>query len=153
MAGQSFSYQIKAQSSPTSFGASGSLDGLSVNTTTGTLTGTPTTAGTFSIGLTATNAGGTGQETLTLTVRPVVPVITVNGTATATVGQPFSYQIEATGDPTLYGVGGLFNGITVDQQTGKITGTPTAAGMHTLQLRARNNTGEGVKNLTLTISN
>ena len=68
--GTAFSYQITATNSPTGYGATGLPAGLSVNTTTGAITGTPTTAGTTTVALSATNAGGTGNATLTLTIAP-----------------------------------------------------------------------------------
>ena len=66
--GTSFSYQIAASNSPTSFNAAGLPEGLSVSTSTGLIAGTPTAAGTFSIAISASNAAGTGSATLTLIV-------------------------------------------------------------------------------------
>lgn len=63
-----FSYQITATNSPTSFSASGLPTGLSVNANTGLISGTPLQFGVFSVTLGATNAGGTGNATLTLTI-------------------------------------------------------------------------------------
>jgi hypothetical protein len=67
--GNPFSYQITATQSPTRFGATGLPAGLSVNTTSGLISGTPTATGTFPITLSASN-GSTGTGTLTLTVNP-----------------------------------------------------------------------------------
>lgn len=66
--GAVFSYQIAASNSPTSFAATGLPDGLSVNSATGEITGTPTIYGDTDVTISATNAGGTGSATLTVSV-------------------------------------------------------------------------------------
>jgi archaellum component FlaF (FlaF/FlaG flagellin family) len=68
VAGSSFSYQISATNSPTSYGASGLPSGLAINSTSGLISGTPASSGTFSVNLSATNGGGTGSATLALSV-------------------------------------------------------------------------------------
>ncbi|MFZ4773904.1 MAG: S8 family serine peptidase [Terrimicrobiaceae bacterium] len=65
---QAFSYQIAASNSPASFAASGLPAGLSVNTSTGLISGTPSAAGTSNTTISATNGAGTGNATLTITV-------------------------------------------------------------------------------------
>lgn len=65
---QAFSYQIAASNTPTSFAATGLPAGLSVNTATGLISGTPTTAAVSSVTISATNATGTGSATLTITI-------------------------------------------------------------------------------------
>ncbi len=67
--GTAFSYTITATNSPTGYGASGLPSTLSVNTTTGVISGTPTAAGSYNVTLSATNGGGTGTGSLTLTVQ------------------------------------------------------------------------------------
>src|SRR5439155_812754 len=84
--GVAFSYQIVATMSPTSYGTTVSLPGVSFSTATGLFSGTPTTAGTFSGNITATNAGGTGTKTLAVTINPPPPTVTSSGTASGTVG-------------------------------------------------------------------
>jgi hypothetical protein len=67
--GVAFSYQITASNNPTSFNATGLPAGLSVNTTTGLISGTPRgSGGTFTVKISATNAGGTGSANLALTI-------------------------------------------------------------------------------------
>src|ERR1035438_5139016 len=65
---QSSSYSIAATNSPTSYSATSLPTGLSANTTTGAISGTPTQIGTKAVALSATNQGGAGTGTLTLNV-------------------------------------------------------------------------------------
>jgi O-glycosyl hydrolase len=66
--GLACSYQITASNSPTSYSASGLPSTMSINTSTGLISGTPTTFGNYTVTLGASNSSGTGNLTLTLTV-------------------------------------------------------------------------------------
>lgn len=66
--GSGFSYTITASNVPYRFGADGLPAGLTVDTSTGVISGKSTASGTFSVTLSATNAVGTGTQTLALTV-------------------------------------------------------------------------------------
>lgn len=66
--GTTFSYQIAASNTPTSFAATGLPAGLLINTATGAITGTPTTVGSTSVAISASNAGGTGSANLAITI-------------------------------------------------------------------------------------
>lgn len=69
--GVSFSYQITASNSPTSYGASGLPSGLSIDTSTGLITGTPLTAvSSAAVSISASNVRGAGTSMLTLTISP-----------------------------------------------------------------------------------
>ena len=68
--GKTFSYQIAATNTPTSYGAAGLPTGLTLNTATGLISGTPTASGTYPVTLSATNSSGTGNATLSLTIIP-----------------------------------------------------------------------------------
>ncbi|TRX03699.1 LamG-like jellyroll fold domain-containing protein [Flavobacterium gawalongense] len=79
-----FSYTINANASPSSYSASGLPAGLSINTATGLISGTPTTMGQSVVTLGATNASGTGTATLILNVNNNVAPAAPSG-ATAAV--------------------------------------------------------------------
>jgi hypothetical protein len=150
--GHAFSYQITASNSPTSYNATGLPAGLSVNTSTGAITGIPTTSGTSSVTISATNANGTGSATLTVTIATGAPSITSSTSASGTVGSAFSYQITASNSPTSYNATGLPGGLSVNTSTGVISGTPTAAGTDSITISATNASGTGSATLTLTIA-
>ncbi|MGA2458162.1 MAG: putative Ig domain-containing protein [Terriglobales bacterium] len=151
-AGTAFSYQVTATNTPTSYGATGLPAGLSVNSGNGLISGTPPTAATSTVTLSASNSGGTANATLTLTIKPAAPAIMSATTASGTVGSAFSYQITASNTPTSYGATGLPAGLSVNSGTGLISGTPTAAGTSTVTLSASNSGGTGSASLTLNIA-
>ena len=67
--GSPLSYQIASDASGVTYGATGLPRGLNVNTTTGSITGTPTESGTYTATVSATNGSGrTGYATLTIQV-------------------------------------------------------------------------------------
>ncbi len=66
--GSAFSYQIVASNAPTAYAAAPLPPGLSVNTSTGVISGTPTAAGTTRVTLGATNSAGSGSATLAITI-------------------------------------------------------------------------------------
>jgi autotransporter-associated beta strand protein len=149
--GTAFSYQITASNTPASYAASGLPTGLSVNTGTGLISGTPSVTGTFGATISATNAGGTGSATLTITVLPPAPVISSATTAGGTSGTAFSYQITASNTPTSYAASGLPTGLSVNTGTGLISGTPTTTGVTSATISATNAGGTGSATLTITV--
>lgn len=68
-------YQITATEKPSSFGGNHLPVGLTLNKTTGLLSGAIKTVGVYNVELTATNAVGTGTATLQITVSGAEPVI------------------------------------------------------------------------------
>jgi len=150
--GSGFSYQITATNSPTSYAATSLPTGLIVNTSTGLISGTPTGAGTSTVTVSATNSGGTGSASLTLTIDPAAPVITSATSASGAVGSAFSYQIAATNSPTSYAATGLPTGLAVNTSTGLVSGTPTISGTSSVTIGATNASGTGSATLTLSIA-
>jgi hypothetical protein len=146
-------YDITATNSPTSYSASPIPPGLTFNSTTGVISGTPTTAGTTNVTISATNANGAGSPaTLVITIDPLVPVVNSPSTATGTVGSSFTYNVTASSSPTSYGeTGALPPGLTFSSSSGAITGTPTTVGTTSITVNATNVSGTS-GNFTVTIT-
>lgn len=66
--GAGFSLQIEASNGPNTFTANGLPDGTSIDQNTGLISGTTTTAGTFSVSVIATNAAGSDTASFSVVV-------------------------------------------------------------------------------------
>lgn len=122
--------------------------GLSLNTSTGALAGTPTAAGTFNFTVTATDANTfTGSRAYSLVVALPVIVIAPTTLPDGTVAAAYSQSVSASGGiaPYTYAItaGALPTGLTLGG-TGDITGTPTAGGTFNFTVTATSDsTGTG----------
>lgn len=100
-----FTYSLVATFSPTSYAiSSGTLpNGLSLNTTTGVISGTPTQTGVFNVDFTATNNGGTSApQTITFTINPANQTITFGTLANVPIGTaPFALTATASSGLTV----------------------------------------------------
>jgi len=86
MIGTPFTYQITATGSPTSFSATNLPPGLSLNSLTGAITGTPTVMDTWFVTIGATNAAGTSTEAVIVTIAGGPSSRIVNFSARAVSG-------------------------------------------------------------------
>lgn len=149
LAGTPFTYTVEASNAPTALRADGLPPGVTF--ANGVIAGTPRVVGRWHIQLSAVNAVGTAYGNLALTVQFPAPVISSPLTADGKVGAQFRYITAASNCPMKYTATGLPAGITINPQTGIITGTPTAAGIFKVTLTAANAGGEDTKTLVLSI--
>ena len=124
---------------------------LSFDTTTGTITGTPVTVGTSSHTFTlhdSLSPPQTVQRSLTLTINPIVAVLSITTTSLpdGTVGQAYTQPVQATGGTGALTwsivAGTLPQGLSLNPTTGVISGTPTAAGTSSFTVRVADTAGQ-----------
>lgn len=152
-------YQITATNNPLTAYAvklNSALPGaLVLNTSTGLISGTPGTSGTFSTIITATNVVGTSADfTLSFNFAPnTAPQITSPTFASFPAGTAISpLQVVATNLPILsYAATNLPVGLGIDPVSGLITGTPTTPGMVSATITATNAVGPTSRVVPFTI--
>ena len=105
-------------------------NGLSFNTTDGTISGTPTAVTVVTYTVTASNISGNSTATIKITVNPVAPNISLSTTTiTAVVGIAIDNITVANtgGTATSYAISPALNvGLSFSTETGAISGTPSA---------------------------
>ncbi len=120
------------------YSATGLPAGLSLNPATGVISGTPSTPGQADVTITATDGTG-AQATVSLgwTTQDVITIQPIP-TTYSTLGAEVSLQVKASdsapGQTLSYSATGLPAGLSVNGQTGLISGTPTAFGDSSVQL-------------------
>jgi Putative Ig domain len=165
--GTAASLQISATDSASgqtlTYSASGLPAGLSINASTGLISGTPTTAGTSQATVTATDTtSASGSQTFTWTISPAGGsggnTITVSnpGSLADPVGTAVSVQISATDSDSsqtlTYSATGLPAGLSISS-AGLITGTVTTAGTSQVTVTATDATSaSGTASFTWTVS-
>jgi hypothetical protein len=110
-AGSAFSYTLAASNSPSTFTLAGLPAGLAFNSTTGVVSGSPTTVGTYTLTASATNALGIGAPTaiafevtdpVSGGAGPTAPLILGSPLPlSVTVGSTAQFSVNAVGSGTL----------------------------------------------------
>ena len=106
--------------------------------------------------ITATTHDGLFTATCTVTVNApdAPPSITTDTLPDGKVGEAYSHTLTATGTaPITWSIdGGLPAGLSLNKDTGEISGTPTTAGTSTFTVKATNSAGSDTKELSITIT-
>jgi hypothetical protein len=137
--GHSFSDDLSARGGTPAYAwsiTSGSLPaGLSLNPTTGLISGTLTASGTSNFVATVSDSGNPSQNksaAMKFVVAPLPLKITSSALAPAAGGKHYSQALQATGGALAYKwsitSGKLPSGLTLDQASGTISGMPMSSG-------------------------
>ena len=136
---------------PYSFAISaGSLPaGLSLNSSTGVLSGTPTAGGAFNFTITVTDhVAATGHQAYSLTVNAPTITLSPASLAAATEFTAYSQTVTASGGTSVYSFavtsGSLPAGLSLNGATGVLSGAPTANGVFNFTITSTDSsTGTG----------
>ncbi|MGI9086168.1 MAG: putative Ig domain-containing protein [Chthoniobacterales bacterium] len=126
ISGGLFSYQITANNNPSSYNASGLPPGIQINSANGLISGRCPTSGSFTIDIVVPGSTGPATGRFKLVVNALR--LTSDFSPTGYVGIPFSYQITAENNPTSFSATGLPAALTLDPNTGMISGTVNPMG-------------------------
>ena len=133
---------------------------LSLNSSTGAITGTPNAAATTSFTVTAANGtlpNATKALSITIAAATVAPTISstspLPGGTVGTVYNTSGYTFTGTGTPApTWSATGVPGGLSLSS-AGALTGTPTTAGTFTLAVTATNGTApDATGNFSITIA-
>jgi uncharacterized protein (AIM24 family) len=119
---------------------------LSIDPTSGSITGTPTTGGTYPVTITATdNAGYSGNATFTWTITNTVTVAPISQQSSATGVEitplvPTATDSQTTPAPVFtWTATNLPPGLTIGRAGGHIVGKPTTDGIYSVTVSATDN--------------
>ncbi|MBR0252528.1 MAG: putative Ig domain-containing protein, partial [Synergistaceae bacterium] len=113
---------------PLTWNLSGNVPaGLSINSSTGEISGTPTTVGSYNIKLTVTNSVGSDSENYTMNVRDVsITPTEITGYVSIAINEQLKL-LGGTAKSWSITDGTLPRGLSLNKTSGKITGKPTVA--------------------------
>ncbi|MGH2811589.1 MAG: putative Ig domain-containing protein, partial [Actinomycetota bacterium] len=139
-AGQSYNQTLAATGGETPYTfslATGALPaGLTLNASTGVISGTPSSPGTYAFIAQVTDAASPARSdtrALSIAVAPAPLEITTTSLPGGTVGRSYNQTLAAIGGTTPYDwswSGDTPPGLTLGAATGTISGTPTAPGTY-----------------------
>ncbi|MET8142136.1 putative Ig domain-containing protein, partial [Sphaerisporangium sp. NPDC005288] len=127
--------------------SAGSLPpGLTLNPSTGLLSGTPTAAGSFPFTVRIVDASGQSDTRAATVVIIASPTLTFPPPPAGQVGVAYSVQLTVSGGTAPYtwsvSAGSLPPGLTLNPSTGLLSGTPTAAGSYPFTVRVVDANGQ-----------
>ena len=149
--GQAFRFAMDGAGGDLHWSATGLPKGLEINQATGVIKGVPSESGDFFVAVTAENSPGSSSKEFTLRVESAVYIQTTR-LRDGNVGVNYSVTLKAAnGDSCVWAATGLPDGLSLDTDTGEISGIPNEAGDYTVVITATSNKGTDTVSLPLHI--
>lgn len=139
--------------------ATGTLPtGISIGSATGILSGTPTTVGTYSFTVRATDSASAFSErsfTIVVSASASSVVITTTLLQDGQAGTAYSQLLQASGGNGIYAWtianGAIPSGLSLNQTTGLLSGTPSSQGSFTFTVQVASGSGTATQQFTVAI--
>jgi type II secretory pathway component PulJ len=137
--------------------ASGLPAGLTINASTGVITGTPASAGAPTATITLNDVSGDAPATkqYVVTINAAPTITTISPLPAGTQSNAYSTTVAGSGGTTAYtwSATGIPAGLTLNASNGVLSGTPTTAGTSIIAVTLTDAAGAvATKNLSITIN-
>jgi hypothetical protein len=154
--GQAYSYDVQASGNPApTFSLTQSPGGMAINPTSGLISWAPAAAGTYDVTVEATNSQGSAEQSFSISVAELIapPVITSVAVTTATAGQAYSYDVQASGNPApTFSLTVFPSGMTINASSGLISWTPASAGSADVIVEAASSAGSDSQSFSISVA-
>lgn len=138
---ESYSYDVNATGSATiTYSLSTFPAGMTINSSTGVISWTPSAGGSYNVTVVADNGvDPDATQSFSVTVSGDSPVITSAALTSGNVGEAYSYDVNATGSGTItYSLTTFPAGMTINSSTGLISWNPSVGGSFNVTVQAEN---------------
>ncbi len=138
-----YTYDVNATGNPVpTYALTVFPDDMEIVAATGVITWTPTAVGDYNVTVVASNGVEPDAiQSFVISVTPelIAPEITTTEVTDGQVGEPYTYDVDATGYPEpTFALTTAPTGMNIDEFTGVITWTPTVDGNFDVTVRASN---------------
>lgn len=153
--GAPYGYDVQAYGFPAPvYSLASAPAGMTIDPTTGQIEWLPSEGGDFAVQVQASNDQGSTSQSFTIHVAgPIAPAITSAPLLTGMVGQPYRYDVEASGSPApVFSLSVSPPGMSIDPASGLIAWVPPADGNYDVTVVATNSAGSASQAFTIAVS-
>lgn len=155
---QPYAYDVDATGVPApTYQLTQAPTGMTIDSTSGLIQWTPTNLAIVNVTVRAQNSVGEIEQEFTINVAtiesPEQPEFTSEPVTIAAVGDPYSYNVDATGKPSpQFSLTTAPTGMTINATTGVINWVPTTAGATNVTVVATNSAGTVNQSFTVQVA-